>query len=162
MGVGTSYYLLMTFLECAGCSLWSKKSEVFEVFQNFKASVENQSCSKIKALRIDNSSEYNSEKFKKLCEANGIHHQLTVRYTPQQNGVCERKNRTVLGMARCMLLEKKLPKSFWAEAVNVAVISRTDFQLDCWRKKHHLSAGLAQNLQRIIWRHLDVLRVKHQ
>ena len=41
--------------------------------------------------------------------------------TPQQNGVCERKNRVVMNMARCLLFEKKLPKFFWDEAVNTAV-----------------------------------------
>ncbi|OMO54668.1 Zinc finger, CCHC-type [Corchorus capsularis] len=51
----------------------------------------------------------------------GIQHQLTVAYTPQQNGVSERKNRTVLEMARCLLFEKGLPKKLWAKAVNTAV-----------------------------------------
>ncbi|KAG8488558.1 hypothetical protein CXB51_016286 [Gossypium anomalum] len=80
----------------------------------FKALVENQSGWKIKVLRSD-------EKFQKLCEQAGIHHQLTTVYTPQQNGVYERKNRTMLDMARCLLFESKLPSKFWAEAVNTSV-----------------------------------------
>ncbi|KAG8480141.1 hypothetical protein CXB51_024917 [Gossypium anomalum] len=71
-----------------------QKSEVFEAFNKFKALAENQSGYKIKALRTDNGTEYLSERFQKLCEQAGIHHQLTTVYTPQQNGVCERKNRT--------------------------------------------------------------------
>ncbi|OMO72757.1 hypothetical protein CCACVL1_17615 [Corchorus capsularis] len=55
-----------------------------------------------------------------LAEA-GIVHQLTVTFSPQQNAVSERKNRTAMDMARCLLFEKKLPKKFWAEAVNTAV-----------------------------------------
>ncbi|XP_022764214.1 uncharacterized protein LOC111309412 [Durio zibethinus] len=51
----------------------------------------------------------------------GIEHQLTATYTPQQNGVNERKNRTIMEMARCMLFEKNLSKKFWAEAVNTSV-----------------------------------------
>jgi hypothetical protein len=51
----------------------------------------------------------------------GIEHQLTAPYTPQQNGVVERKNRTIMEMARCMLHDKGLPKEFWAEAANTAV-----------------------------------------
>ncbi|KAG8499415.1 hypothetical protein CXB51_005894 [Gossypium anomalum] len=98
-----------------------QKSEVFDVFNKFKALVENQSGCKIKALRTDNGSEYLSERFQKLCEESGIHHQLTNFYTPQQNGVCERKNRTVLNMARCLLFQSKLPSNFWAEAVNTSV-----------------------------------------
>lgn len=56
-----------------------------------------------------------------FCDDEGITHQLTVGYTPQQNGVSERKNKTIMEMARCMLFEKKMPKRFWAEAVNTVV-----------------------------------------
>ena len=62
-----------------------------------------------------------SKEFLKYCEDNGIRRQLTVPRTPQQNGVAERKNRTILEMARSMLKSKKLPKEFWAEAVACAV-----------------------------------------
>jgi len=56
-----------------------------------------------------------------FCEKHGIKRELTVRRTPQQNGVAERKNRTIVEMARSMLQNKSLPKQFWAEAVNTAV-----------------------------------------
>ncbi|KAG8478378.1 hypothetical protein CXB51_028202 [Gossypium anomalum] len=84
-------------------------------FSKFKALVENQSGCKIKALRLDNGAEYLSKKFQKLCEQVGIHHQLTTVYIPQQNGVCERKNRTVLDMARsCLpLLSRTTPFEVW-------------------------------------------------
>ncbi|KAG8487132.1 hypothetical protein CXB51_020669 [Gossypium anomalum] len=98
-----------------------QKSEVFEAFSKFKALAENQSGCKIKALRTDNGTEYLSERFQKLCEQAGIHNQLTTIYTPQQNRVCERKNRTVLDIARCLLFQSKLPSKFWAEAVNTSV-----------------------------------------
>ncbi|KAL0289281.1 UNVERIFIED_CONTAM: Retrovirus-related Pol polyprotein from transposon TNT 1-94 [Sesamum angustifolium] len=65
--------------------------------------------------------EYNNSEFDKFCEEEGIEHQTTVSYNPQQNGVSERKNRTVMEMARSMLQEKHLPKAFWAEAVYTAV-----------------------------------------
>ncbi|GKV25633.1 hypothetical protein SLEP1_g35036 [Rubroshorea leprosula] len=68
-------------------------------------------------LRFDNGKEYTSSEFNKICEDAGIGHQLTVPYSPQQNGVSERKNRTVMEMARCMLHAKRLPKSFLAEVV---------------------------------------------
>ncbi|KAA3485266.1 pleiotropic drug resistance protein 3-like [Gossypium australe] len=97
------------------------KSEVFEAFCKFKALTENQSGCKIKSLRSDNGTEYLSERFQKLCEQARIHHQLTTVYTPKQNRVCERKNRIVLDMARCLLFESKLPSKFWAEAVNTSI-----------------------------------------
>ncbi|XP_055814518.1 uncharacterized protein LOC129884204 [Solanum dulcamara] len=93
----------------------------FAIFKNFKAFVERQSGCKLKSLRSDNGGEYTSNEFNKYCEEMGIDHKLTVSYSPEQNGVSERKNRTVVEMARCLLLEKKLPQSFWAEAVYTSV-----------------------------------------
>jgi len=63
----------------------------------------------IKCLRYDNGTEYTSNQFLEYCNSGGIVHQYTTPYTPQQNGVCERKNMTVMEMARCLLLEKKMP-----------------------------------------------------
>ena len=91
------------------------------MFLRYKAMVENQSEYRIKVIRSDNGTEYTSEKFNKFCEDAGIDHQLTAPYTPQQNGVVERKNRTIMEMTRCLLHEKELPKSFWAEAANTTV-----------------------------------------
>ncbi|KAK4384934.1 Retrovirus-related Pol polyprotein from transposon TNT 1-94 [Sesamum angolense] len=98
-----------------------EKSEVFKVFKKFKNLVEKQSGRSIKVLRSDRGKEYNNLEFDKFCEEEGIEHQTTVSYNPQQNGVSERKNRTVMEMARSMLQEKHLPKAFWAEAVYTAV-----------------------------------------
>ncbi|PKU75919.1 Retrovirus-related Pol polyprotein from transposon TNT 1-94 [Dendrobium catenatum] len=98
-----------------------EKSETFGIFKNFKLLVENQSGQKIKILRSDRGGEFNSCQFEDFCKEEGLEHQLTVAYTPQQNGVTERKNRTVMEMARSMLIAKDIPKKFWAEAVNTAV-----------------------------------------
>ena len=97
------------------------RSEVFKIFQKFKNYVEKQSGHYIKVLRSDRGKEYTSNKFNKFCEDEGVERQLTVGYAPEQNGVSERKNRTVMEMARSMLFEKRLPKTFWAEAVYTAV-----------------------------------------
>ncbi|KAL0559650.1 hypothetical protein IC582_000013 [Cucumis melo] len=97
------------------------KSEVAHVFWKFKARVENESGCKIQMVRSDNGKEYVSAEFDKFCEDSGIKHQLTAPYTPQQNGVSERRNRYIMEMTRCMLHEKSLPKKFWAEAANTTV-----------------------------------------
>ena len=68
------------------------KSEVFGIFKKFKAFVEKQSGKQIKVLRSDSGKEYTSCEFDKFCEDEGIERQLTVAYTPQQNGVSERKS----------------------------------------------------------------------
>ncbi|KAK4399972.1 Retrovirus-related Pol polyprotein from transposon TNT 1-94 [Sesamum angolense] len=68
-----------------------EKSEVFKVFKKFKNLVEKQSGRSIKVLRSDRGKEYNNSEFDKFCEEEGIEHQTTVSYNPQQNGVSERK-----------------------------------------------------------------------
>ena len=88
------------------------KSEVFEKFRNFKALLENQSGLHIKVLRTGRGGEYVSKEFLRFCSENGIHKQFTARYTPQQNGVAERKNRTIMDMARSMLKAKHLPNDY--------------------------------------------------
>lgn len=80
-----------------------QKSEVFGMFKKFKYLVEKQSGRSIKVLRSDNGKEYTSNQFTKFCEDEGIGRQLSVGYTPQQNGVSERKNQTVMEMAKSML-----------------------------------------------------------
>ncbi|CAL8162108.1 unnamed protein product [Prunus armeniaca] len=97
------------------------KYEVFNIFKIFKAMVELQSGYKIKKLRSDRGGEYTSTEFMKFCEDVGMERQLTVAYSPQQNGIVERKNRTIVEMSKAMMHEKKLPYKFWGEAVNTAV-----------------------------------------
>nr|GEY28217.1 retrovirus-related Pol polyprotein from transposon TNT 1-94 [Tanacetum cinerariifolium] len=86
-----------------------------------KAMVEKEKVLKIKSMRLDRGGEFLSKEFNKFCEDNGIRRFLTAPYSPQQNGVVERKNRTILNMVRTMLKTKKMPKEFWAEAVDCAV-----------------------------------------
>jgi len=97
------------------------KHEVAGVFVKFKKMMENQSGCKIQFFRSDNGKEYTSTQFNLFCEEAGIEHQLTTPYTPQQNGVSERRNRYVMEMARCMLHEKEMPKHFLAKVANTAV-----------------------------------------
>ncbi|KAL9429389.1 hypothetical protein AB3S75_031241 [Citrus x aurantiifolia] len=97
-----------------------EKSEALNLFKHFKNHVEKEVGGYIKCLRTDRGGEFTSFEFNEFCSQHGIKRQLTAAYTPQQNGVAERKNRTVMNMVRCMLYEKKLPKTFWPEAVNWA------------------------------------------
>jgi len=90
-------------------------------FKEFKNLVEKQSECKLKCLRTDRGGEYVSHDFDDYCKENGIVHQLTMPQTPQQNGVSERKNRTIMNMVRYMLKEKNCPKEFWGDAVVCAV-----------------------------------------
>jgi transposase InsO family protein len=97
------------------------KSEAFSAFKQFKARVEKATRTFIQNLRSDRGGEFTSTEFTAFCNDNGIHKQLTAPYSPQQNGVAERKNRTILNMVRSLLLEKQIPKKIWPEVVNWAV-----------------------------------------
>lgn len=98
-----------------------EKSETLYFFKFFKAMVEKETGLPIKCLRTDRGGKFNSIKFNQFCKMHGIQRQLTTAYTPQQNGVAERKNRTVMNLVRSMLSGKRIPKTFWAEAVRLVV-----------------------------------------
>jgi transposase InsO family protein len=83
--------------------------------------VELESGEKLKTLRSDRGGEFCSKEFHKFCEVHGIKRELTAPHSPEQNGVTERKNRTVVEMARSMLQEKNLGNCFWGEVVATAV-----------------------------------------
>ena len=123
---GGEYFL--TFTDDKSRYTWvyvlKSKDQVFERFLEWKALVERQSKHKLKALRTDNGGEYTSNAFEKYLRDEGIRHERTVPKTPQQNGVAERLNRTLVESARSMLLDANLSKLYWAEAVSMAVYLR--------------------------------------
>lgn len=98
-----------------------EKSQANEIFAEFKTLVENQTGKRIKILRTNNGKEYVNQKFEQYMKKSGIRHQFTITYTPQQNGVAERENRTIIERAKSMLFGVELPKTYWAEAVATAV-----------------------------------------
>lgn len=117
LSIGKSRYIL-TFIDDHSRKIFSyflrNKSDVYDTFLQFKNFVENQTERKIKILRTDNGGEYLPEKFDALIKKAGIQHQLTAPYTPQQNGVAERYNRTIVERAKCLLHDADLPKTYWA------------------------------------------------
>lgn len=86
--------------------------------------ITNESRCNIGTLRIDNEGEYVSNEFEKYLKSKGIRHEFTVPHLPQQNGVAERMNCTLMESARSMIAHAKLPNSFWAEAVATAAYVR--------------------------------------
>ena len=82
-----------------------KKSETYSKLCEFKALVEKGLGKKVKALRINNDGEYISGEFKDFCKAEGIRREIISPHNPQQNGVAELKNRTIMGAARVMLYD---------------------------------------------------------
>ena len=98
------------------------KSEVFGHLQDFKVMIEKETDMQIKTLRSYGGGEYFSNDLSDFLQKHGIRRQFTCRYTPQQNGVAERKNRHIAEVARALMNEKNMPHHFWAEAINTAVV----------------------------------------
>ena len=99
----------------------NKKDEVFIKFKEFKALIENHTKKKIKTLRPDNGEEFTSNEFKELCQESRIKRELFTPYNPQQNGIVERKNRTIMEATRAMLHYQDLHMHLWAEAARTTV-----------------------------------------
>lgn len=120
---GKRYFI--TFIDDFSRKTWvyllQEKSEALSVFKQFKALAENEAEMSIKILRSDRGGEYNSREFVDFCETHEIRKQLTTAYTPQQNGVSERKNRTIMNMVRTMLKMSGMPNFFWPEAVTRSI-----------------------------------------
>jgi transposase InsO family protein len=123
---GAKYFL--TFIDDFSRKVWvyslRLKSEVLERFKEWKALVENQSGHKVKVLRSDNGGEYTSKAFDEFLRTHGIARNTSAPYTPQQNGVAERANRTLVEMGRSMLYAQGLQRELWAEAVQTAAYTR--------------------------------------
>ena len=97
------------------------KDEVFSKFKEFKALIENLTKKKIKTIRSDNGGEFTSNEFKELCKESGIKRELSAPYNPQQNGIVERKNKTIMEAARAMLHDQDLPMHLWEKAARTVV-----------------------------------------
>ncbi|KAJ4721544.1 Retrovirus-related Pol polyprotein from transposon TNT 1-94 [Melia azedarach] len=119
---GHRYFVSMIddFSRMTWVFIMKHKSEAFKNFRQWKALVENQTGKKIKRLRTDNGLEFYRSEFDEFCKNEGIARHHTVRDTPQQNGVAERMNQTLLERARCMLSNAELTRRLWAEAVSTA------------------------------------------
>ncbi|KAL0533177.1 hypothetical protein IC582_030392 [Cucumis melo] len=124
--------------------LIQNKSDSFEKFKEYKAIVENESGKTIKTFRSDRSGEYMDLRFQDYLIEHGIQSQLSAPSTPQQNGVSERRNRTLLDMVRSMMSFAQLSDSFWGYALETTIyilnnvpsknVSETPYELWKWRK----------------------------
>ncbi|KAH9783400.1 Integrase catalytic domain-containing protein [Citrus sinensis] len=98
----------------------ANKDDAIDAFRIFFKKVQNEKGYSITCIRSDHGGEFENHAFENFCNDFGIEHQFSSPRTPQQNGVVERKNKSIQEMARTMLNENSLPKYFWAEAVNTA------------------------------------------
>ncbi|KAH9765484.1 hypothetical protein KPL70_001889 [Citrus sinensis] len=119
---GARYFmsLIDDFSRMVWVYVLKNKDDSFEKFKIWKTLVETQTNRKVRKLRTDNGLEFCNKMFDDLCAENGVVRHKTVRHTPQQNGLAERKNRTLMDKERCMLIQSKLPMSLWVETLSTA------------------------------------------
>lgn len=117
------YYVI--FIDDFSRKTWiyflKSKDEVFGSFQELKALVENQTGRHIRVLRTDNGGEFTSNDFNNFCRDTGIKMELIVPYNPQQNGVPERKNRSICEATKAIIHDQDLPMFLWVEASSTTV-----------------------------------------
>jgi transposase InsO family protein len=102
---------------------FQEKSQTQETLKGFLRWAQNEFGLRIKEIRSDNGTKFKNSQIQGFLEDEGIKHEFSSPYMPQQNGVVERKNRTLLDMARTMLDEYKTPNRFWAEEINTPCYS---------------------------------------
>ncbi|GJT46560.1 putative ribonuclease H-like domain-containing protein [Tanacetum coccineum] len=96
------------------------KDETYDMLHDLIVGLENRLRHKVKTIRCDHGTEFKNQLMNEFCAKKGIKREYSIARTPQQNGVAERKNRTLIEAARTMLADSLLPIQFWAEAVNTA------------------------------------------
>jgi transposase InsO family protein len=121
----SGYVYHVSFIDDYSRKTWiyflKTKIEVFNKFKEYKALIENLSERKINRLRSDNGGEYTSKYFMNFCKDVRIKRELTTPYNRQQNGVVERKNKTILEVVKTMIHDQDLPMCLWAEATMAVV-----------------------------------------
>jgi transposase InsO family protein len=126
ISIGGSKYCLVIVDDYSRFTLvffLQEKSQTQETLKGFLRRAQNQFGLRIKKIRSDNGMEFKNSQIEGFLKDEGIKQEFSYPYPPQQNGVVERKNRTLLDMARTMLDEYKTPDWFWAEAINTACYS---------------------------------------
>lgn len=120
---GYLYYVI--FIDDFSRKTWihflKSKDQTFKKFKDYKALVENQTGKSIKILRTNSGTEYESNEFKEFCREAGIKRETIVPYNPEQNGIAERKNRTIMKAAKAMIHDQDLAFFLWAESGNTIV-----------------------------------------
>ncbi|XP_073064107.1 uncharacterized protein [Primulina eburnea] len=115
-----SFVCVDDFSRFAWVNFIKEKSDTFDVFKNLITRITNLHSLKVRRIKTDHGKEFENRSFSSFCDRKGISHEFSAPKTPQQNGIAERKNRTLQEMARVMLTSKNLAKRFWAEALNIA------------------------------------------
>jgi transposase InsO family protein len=150
--MGGKWYVLVIVddYSCYSCVFFlESKDQVFKQFRLLALRLNNEHSNCLKVIRSDNETEFKNAYFNEFCLEHGIDQQFSVPCVLQQNGVKERKNRTLVEITRMMLDEHRTPMRFWADAISIAcyisnqiflcsILHLTPFEL-CFGRKHSIS-----------------------
>jgi transposase InsO family protein len=151
ISIGGSKYCLV-IVDDYSCFTWvfflQEKSQTQDTLKGFLGRAQNEFELRIKRIRSDNGMKFKNSQIEGFLEEEGINHEFSSPYTPQQNGVVERKNITLLDIARTMFDEYKTPDPFWAEVINTACYSINQLYLHRILKKtsYELLTGKKPNV----------------
>ena len=147
---GDLYCLVVTddFTRFSWVVCLERKDQTFKSLMMLFKKMETVYKPPIRRIRSDNGTEFKNNKMYEFCNEKGILHEFSAPYTPQQNGVAERKNRTLIETARTMLADSKLPIYFWSEAVSAAcytlnrVLTVKKYKKTCFELLHRYKPNL--------------------
>jgi transposase InsO family protein len=124
------------------------KSETSEIFKTFTRRVQREYNSPIVKIRSDNGSEFKNMNIEYWCDKEGVKHEFSATYTPQQNGVVKRKNKTLITLAKAMLDDYGTPERYWAKAINTACHATNQVYLHRFLEKtpYELLVGRQHNI----------------
>jgi transposase InsO family protein len=122
-----------------------EKSQTQETLKRFLRRAQNEFILRLKKIRSDNGTEFKNSQIEGFLEEDGIKHEFSSPYTPQQNDVVERKNRILLDMARTMLDEYKTPDRFWWRRLTPLATPSTDSTFTESSRKHHTNSSAVKS-----------------
>lgn len=124
------------------------KSDAFKAFKKYAKQIQNEKSLKMATIRSDHGGEFQNALFEEFCEEHGILHNFSAPRTPQQKRVVERKNRSLVELARMTLSDAKLPKYFWEDAVSTAcyVSNRVNIRPILKKTPYELFKGRKPNI----------------
>ena len=121
------------------------KSEVASCFKKFAKRAQNEFKVKLKKIRSDNGKEFDNTNIEAYCDEVGIKHEVSATYTPQQNGVVERKNQTLITLAKTMLDEYNTSEALWAEASTLHAMHPTAYSFKSSLARHLMSCSMERS-----------------
>ena len=135
----------MTTQDIHGCSSFMIRPKLLHVSRSLPRGAQNEFEVKLKKIRTDNGKVFDNTNIEAYCDEVGIKHEVSVIYTPQQNGVVERKNRTFITHARTMLDEYNTPEALWAEAINTACYASNAYSFKSFLARHLMSCSMGRS-----------------